>query len=559
MKNKKRYGILLLFALMFTLFGCQDDFLNTKIDTLSTQEIINSSYSNYFKFAVTPYTFLRNEFFIVDNNLFAAITDEAEITSSNSSIRDFTQGRWNAFQNPDNYYSTYYSAIRSANYFLEIADNYKTILGSNRDTISATGKLSYSEDLKNAVWFRAEAHIARAYYYFELLKRYGGVPLVTNTFNVTDNTNIARSSFDDVANFIVSEINNNVDQLQLNWRSSTYVGNDGRFSQGSAMALKSRVLLYAASPLHNPTNDVQKWLAALLAASDVVNLKQYSLEPTATFPNYFLLNATLTSKETIWAIRNAEGNSLEKNNYPIGTPGGNSGVCPSHNLVNDFEYIGTPNVTNPYLNRDPRLSQYIVRQGSTWNSRIIDNTTGGLDDMSKSNTSKTGYYLKKFLNPNLDLLNNQTVVHNWVVFRYAEILLNYAEAMNEVYGPDNNPNGLPYSAKQALNLVRTRSGLANVTTTDPTTFRIAVKHERRIELAFENHRYWDLLRWKDAEIVLNQPIQGVSVTRNTDGTYSYQVQNVDTRIFDATKMYYYPIPQSEISKSNGVLVQNPNW
>ena len=559
MKNIKRYSILLLFALIFTLVGCKDDFLNTKIDTSSTQEIINSSNSSFFRFAVTPYTFLRYEFFVIDNNLFDVITDDAETTSTNAYARNFTLGSWNAFQNPDNYYSTYYSAIRSANYFLEIADNYKTILGSNRDTISASGKVSYAQDTINAKWYRAEAHIARAYYYFELLKRYGGVPLVTRTFTVTDNTNIARSSFDDVSNFIVSEINNNVDQLQLNWRSSTYVGNDGRFSQGSAMALKSRVLLYAASPLHNSTNDVQKWQTALLAAADVINLKQYSLEPKATFSNYFLLNTTLTSKETIWAIRNAEDNSLEKNNYPIGTPGGNSGVCPSHNLVSDFEYIGIPNATNPYLKRDPRLSQYVVTQGSTWNNRIMDNTTGGIDDMSKSNTSKTGYYLKKFLNPNLNLLNNQTVVHNWVVFRYAEILLNYAEAMNELYGPDNNPNGLSLTAKQALNLVRTRSDLANVTTSDPNTFRIAVKHERRIELAFENHRYWDLLRWKDAEIILNQPIQGVSVTKNTDGTCSYQVRNVGTRIFDANKMYYYPIPQSEISKSNGVLVQNPNW
>ena len=559
MKNIKKCGMISLILLLVILEGCEKNFLDTKIDTSSTPEVINSNYSSFFKFAVTPYTYLRNEFYLIDNNLFAAITDEAEATSSTSNSRNFTQGRWNAFQNPDNYYGNYYQAIQSANYFLEMADNYKTILGNNRDTISSSGNLGYHEDLKNAVWYRAEAHIVRAYYYFELLKRYGGVPLVTHTFKITDNTNVTRSAYNDIVNFIITEIDNNLSELQLNWKNSSYSDFDGRFSQGSALALKSRVLLYAASPLHNPSNDMQKWNNALLATAAVIHLNQYSLEAGPNFINYFSLNSTLTSNETIWAIRSPQDNSLEKNNYPIATPGGSSGICPSQNLVADFEYIGPANPSDPYANRDPRLAQYVVTQGSFWNNRTIDNSPGGTDDMTRPNTSKTGYYLKKFLSPNLDLLNNQAVVHNCVIFRYAEILLNYAEAMNEVYGPDNNPGVLPMTAKEALNLVRNRSGLSNVLTSDLTIFRLAVKHERRIELAFEDHRYWDLLRWKDAEAILNQPIQGIVVTKNQNGTPNYQVKNIGTRIFDASKMYYYPIPQTEISKSKGVLTQNPNW
>ena len=563
MKNIQPHWALTFLALTISLLSCQDDFLNTKVDTLRTQEMINSSYYNFFNFAATPYTFLYSDFNSITSS--GAITDEAEPTSASVSSKEFTEGRWNAFNNPDDKYATYYNAIRSANYFLEIADNYRAILGKNRDTVSTDGIKSYNEDLDNALWFRAEAHISRAYYYFELLKRYGGVPLVTKTLTVSENANIARSSYDEIVKFIIDEIDNNLGQLQTNWKTSSFKNYDGRFSKGSAMALKSRVLLYAASPLHNSIGDVnydQKWMDAALAALDVINYKQYSLDVT-NYANYFLLNNTLTSTETILCVRNWESNYLERANYPIATPGGNSGVCPTQNLVSDFEIKDKTiavDPKNPYKNRDPRLAIFVVTQGSTWNSRVIDNSAGGVDDMANSNTTKTGYYLKKLMNDKLDLIKNQGVVHNWVIFRYAEILLNYAEALNEVFGPDND-SGLGLTPRQALNMVRSRVGVAmpNVTTTDKALFRSAVKHERRIELAFEGHRYWDLLRWKDAEMILNQPIQGVSISKNTDGTFSFQVRNVGTRTFDASKMYYYPISQSEINKSKGVLLQNPNW
>ena len=180
--------------------------------------------------------------------------------------------------------------------------------------------------------------------------------------------------------------------------------------------------------------------------------------------------------------------------------------------------------------------------------------------MAKPNTSRTGYYLKKFLSSNLNLVQNGTVTHNWPVFRYAGVLLEYAEAMNEAYGPDNN-NGFSLTAKQALNMVRSRPGVVMpvVTTSDKVEFRAAVKRERRVELAFENYRYWDLRRWKDAATVLNQPVTGVSIAKNILGQYVYTPFTVENRVFDASKMYLHPFPQSEIIKSQGVLLQNPGW
>jgi hypothetical protein len=179
--------------------------------------------------------------------------------------------------------------------------------------------------------------------------------------------------------------------------------------------------------------------------------------------------------------------------------------------------------------------------------------------MANANASRTGYYLKKFLTDNLNLVQGQAAQHNWVAYRWAEVLLNYAEAMNEAYGPDAVPAGYVMSARQALQMVRDRasSKLPQVIAADQESFREAVKHERRIELAFEDHRYWDLLRWKDAMDVLNKPVLGVAVTKTETG-WSYQVQEVATRTFHE-RNYYLPFLRSEIENSGNTLEQNPQY
>lgn len=542
--------------------ACSKSFLDTKIDTAQTQQTLNSNYTTLFSYANAPYTFLRNEFAIIDNNLFAPVSDEAVQTLAVGNARLFDNGSWNAALNPDNYYTGYYAGIRAANFFIEQSPGYRAFLALNRDTVSATGRINYTNDTLNMGWYRAEAHILRAFFYFELAKRYGGVPLVTHTLGISDNTYLPKASYDDIINFIVTDIDAYKDSLQTNWKTSSFTSNDGRLSRGVALALKARTLLYAASPLHNTANDISKWQAAATALHDVIVFAQgagaYSLH--SDYRNYFLQNNTLTSNETIWAIRYTASNTMETNNYPIGTPGGNSGITPTQDLVADYENTGTPDPAKPYANRDPRLYYSIVTNDTTWNSRKIDESAGGTDDMTKTNASRTGYYLKKFLNDGLNLVQGGTQVHNWPVFRYGEVLLEYAEAMNEAYGPDND-NGYGLTARQALNNVRSRTGVAMpaVTVADQTGFRAAVKHERRIELAFENYRYWDLLRWKDAAGVLNQPVNGVTVTKDGIGQFVYTPMVVENRVFDASKMYAYPFPLTEIIKSKGILVQNPGW
>ena len=146
------------------------------------------------------------------------------------------------------------------------------------------------------------------------------------------------------------------------------------------------------------------------------------------------------------------------------------------------------------------------------------------------------------------------------MFRYGEVLLEYAEAMNEAYGPDD-AHGYALTARQALNMVRARPGvnMPAVTVGDQSAFRTAVKYERRIELAFEDYRYWDLLRWNDAATVLDQPVSGVQVTKDGSRQFVYTPVEVENRVFTSPKMYEYPLPQTEVIKSQGVLIQNPGW
>jgi hypothetical protein len=359
-----------------------------------------------------------------------------------------------------------------------------------------------------------------------------------------------------VVEYAVDEINAILDDLQLDWKQFDSE-RDGRFTKGAALALKARILLYAASPLHNESNNLSKWERAAAAAHEVIQLGQYTL--ATDYYDLFIEDNSAINNEIIMSCRTGATNDMEKANYPIGTPGGNSGITPSHNLVSAYEYTGTPDPDNPYANRDPRLSYSIVTNSSGWNGRTMQIYTNGQDDPENPNASRTGYYLKKFLMSDLYLTQNETRNHNWVMFRYAEVLLNYAEAMNEAYGPDND-NGYGLSARSAITMIRTRQGVGMppVVASTQEEMRQKIKHERRIELAFEDHRYWDLRRWKEGGI-LKQPLKGIRATPVANDKFTYTEFIVENRVFEAPKMYFYPIPQDEINKSEGILTQNPDW
>ena len=543
-------------AIVIALVSSACDFLDTSVDRNSTGETIQTNYSAIWGFGRAFYTPIGYGFGMIDSNIFATASDEAQQTSAQSNVIYFNKGMLNENVNPlFTYYRNYYEGIRAANFFLDYVKDGKgeEMLAHNRNLV--TDKVNYERDLQSLAWFKAEAHVARAYYYSELAKMYGGVPIIES--HVDDGTMIARSSYEEVVDYIVREVDDYKGELASNW--DKFKDREGRFTLGVALAIKARTLLYAASPLHNPNNDVKKWEKAAAAANELIQHDSLNYSLDASYASYFVGQNPLTSPETIYAVRRSQSNNMEKNNYPIATQGGKSGATPTHNLVAAYEYTGTPDPSNPYANRDPRLAASVVTNGSTWNGRTIDQSAGGSDDMAAANASRTGYYLKKFLTDNLNLQQGQVAQHNWVAYRWAEVLLNYAEAMNEAYGPDAVPAGFAMSARQALQQVRDRAStkLPRVIASDKDSFRDAVKHERRVELAFEDHRYWDLLRWKDAMDVLNKPVLGVAVTKTLTG-WSYEVQEVATRTF-YERNYYLPFLRSEIENSGNTLEQNPQY
>lgn len=599
--RRKNIYIVLLAVIAYTFAGCKD-YLDTRIDVYDTYDRLLTRSSTMSNFANAYYAPMQNGFTVIDNNLFAAASDEAHQTAPVSNVSYFNKGIISPDLNPlSSVYASCYDGIRASLFFLDFAKNGESFLALNRDTSAfynkdgtinnTNNRMNYRRDVINLNWQRAEANIAMAYYYSQLIKMYGGVPIVTTLENDPNSGRIPSSSYDEVVEYIVKLIDDNADKVNLDWRvmfdanydiwadvrNWNYSTNTGRFDKTSALAIKARALLYAASPRNNPGNDPAKWARAAKAANDVIQIRtvifakgfgfgtgaitrpDYHRPVNKNYNAYFLGNASTGDVESIVLIRKAQGQIPELQNYPIGTPGGNSGVTPSQNLVDAYEYIGAV-TSDPYANRDPRLSATVVVNGSTWNARTIVESPGGSDDMAVNGASKTGYYLKKFLNSSLNLIQVGNADHVWPAYRYAEVLLNFAEAMNEAYGPDADPLGFGLSARAALTEVRrsASTSLPAVTTVNKDAFRVAVKHERQVELAFEDHRYWDLIRWGDAIAVLNQPIKGVVVGKDPLGAYTYSYVNVANRVFNSYNNYL-PFPRTEVTNSGGTLLQNPGY
>ncbi|WP_430811879.1 MULTISPECIES: RagB/SusD family nutrient uptake outer membrane protein [unclassified Carboxylicivirga] len=553
MKQSIKYIIGFVLALA-SLVSCE---LDTKDDFFHTDETLHTTYGYLFGFTHRAYTYVPNGFNAIDNNLFAAVSDEAQYVTTTSNSQLFNEGSWSKYKNPGDKFAYMYQGIHDVNYALENTGDYKDVLLIGRDTTTTQGKDNYELDVEDMAWLRAEMKALKAFYYLELFQRYGGVPLIDETNDQDPEAiNLPRASVTEVVGEIVSLIDEVSGSLVTDWNATGFKTRAGRMTQGAALSVKARALLYYASPLFNPDNNSERWQKAAKAAHDVIETNLYSLDNS--YEGLFKGSNTSTSPEVIWALRLGQTNLLEKSNYPIATPGGQTGIAPCHNLVDAYEFKGAP-TGDMWSNKDPRFYATILKNGDTWNGRTLQVYEGGTDDPANNNASPTGYYLKKFLNENLDLTVNSSDVRSWILFRYAETLLTYAEAMNEAYGPDNN-SGYRYTAREALNIVRARPGVempAVDNGEDQNTLREAIKHERRIELAFEGHRYMDLKRWKDAEVVLNQSVSGVKQGEGTP--LSYEVVQVAERYFDASKMYLYPILESNIVRSDYVLEQNPNW
>lgn len=416
-----------------------------------------------------------------------------------------------------------------------------------------------------------EIKFIRAFRYHDLIRNYGGVVLVGDKVtqledNLQDPTLFKRATIKESMDYVLSQLDEAANELP---RDNSGTWQLGRATKGAALALKSRLALYAASPLYAAGT----WEAAVAAAQAVISLNKYGIY-SGGYANMFLVNET---NEVIFErlfTKNANHTHLEIANGPNGY-GGWAGNTPLQNLVDDYQMVSGKPITdptsgydpnNPYFGRDPRFTATVLYNGAAYRERNIETFVPGgkdsRDGIDNWNTSKTGYYLKKFMNDAYPLQNpwGNAGFQPWIYFRYAEILLNFAEAANEAYGPDAVPAGSTLSARAAVNMVRARVGvnMPGVTLSTKDDMRNAIRNERRVELAFEEQRFYDVRRWKIAEVTENKPAMGVTVTKaGTAFTYTPKVA-LDGRKFE-TKHYWMPIPRAEIQASGGQLRQNDNY
>lgn len=576
MRDNMKY-ILPLIVSLLSVSACD---LNPELELNLTKEDVEHTYSNTMGRATAVYSFLPDGFSYINGALLDSASDDAEHTSEGSSVHKFNTGSWSYLNNPDGAWTRCFKGIYAANLFLANSDEVE--LEHLKYDPDPSVQAQYELYMNNLQRAKYEVRFLRAFFYFELVQRYGGVPILEEAYGVDyDFSKIERDSFESVIGFIVSECEEAADNLPVLYDSDQ----TGRATRGAALALKSRALLFAASDLYNDSSwaggygrpeliampagsdRVAQWDAAARAAKAVLDMAtdaRYTLVGGANYGNIFLQSST--SSEVIFCRRYGAGTSFEAANYPIGYDNGNSGTTPSQNLVDAFEmktgaefsWDGLQPNSDPYANRDPRLGFDIITNGSTFKSRTVDIFEGGRDGKGVANATKTGYYLRKYVDPDCDLLLGRGTVHAWIIFRLAEMYLNYAEAMNEAYGPTGDPNGYGMTARDAVNRIRQRSGVGQPalgTSLSQEEMRAKIRNERRVELCFEGHRVFDVRRWMIAEETLGAPLRGVDIVRNSQ-SYIYTPMIVESRVFEP-KMYFYPIPQTDLKISG--WPQNPLW
>ncbi len=566
MKNKNIF--LVVVTVVFLAASCQKgDFLDQVKTTDLDEESTFSDSSRTMQFLTRIYTDIG---FSADPKRFGGavgiymLGDEVEGSQVGASAYNiiFQTGSVSSLNIPDDAWVTSYQNIRRVN-----------VLLSHIPTVPL------SDNLKKRI--SGEARFLRAWYYFILVKHYGGVPLIGDVvYGPTDEINQQRATYAECVDYIEKECDDAAELLPYIQSGLDY----GRITKGACLALKSRLLLYAASPLFNgraemdgilgfPTYDESRWEKAAEAALDVIGLNQYSLYELPDGLGFQKVFTLRKNDEYILAAMTGNNRYLETSWDPP-TRGGSGSAMPYQELVDAFGMKNGKPITDltsgydpdkPYADRDPRLDWSILYNGGLRlnTSRTISEVYTYFEAAQDGypRFTKTGYFLRKMLNDNtIASTTSSTTERCLPLMRYAEILLNYAEASNEAGDTD--------VAYEQLKLLRRRAGIlagddgnyglsADMSIDD---MRTVIQNERRVELAIEEHRYWDVRRWKIAENVSNKTLHGMRITRiqTAPAVYTYEKVAVRTPVFVAPKWYLWPIPQSEVNKST-ILEQNPGW
>lgn len=561
MQIKNLYRLTYVFLFTVLLVSC-DSYLETEEDNRLTIDEVLADPSLAEGWLLKAYKGLPTNYnFNID-----VASDDATTNNQGMNIVAMNDGGWASDFNPISEWTSAYQNLLYINTFLQYADE---VVWFPSDALK-------DETFRTRI--KAEAYGLRAWYNFDLLQAHGGrgsngellgFPIVDRVLSDTDNFELPRNTFAECVTFIIQDLD-----LAIAGLPARYTGDDpvlgsrnlNRISGLAAGLLKSRVALYAASPSYAESG-VVSWQQAASIAAEVITQNGGVTTSADDLTFYLAGDAGAQTQDILWSstiVPNTNG--WESANLPPSLFG-NGSTNPTQNFVDAFGMAdGTPisssdtyDANNPYVNRDPRLAAYVITNNSSFSgSTIKTSENSGLDALNNTAiATQTGYYLNKFMNPSVSLDPSGNITgapHFYTYARMTEAYLNFAEAANEAGGPDLDFGGI--SARSVINAIRTRAGILNTSYVDGLTgvdqMRALIRNERRIELSFEGHRFWDIRRWGLTSLIA-QDLSGIRISED---------ETQFTPFIAATRNYapyqiYGPIPLSEIQKYD--IVQNAGW
>ena len=550
---------------LLALSSCSDK-MNYEEYNVYDEAYIQEMFGRVGGFMTKIYNDIDYDFGNYSGAMLSSATDESVYSHPGNAVEDFYNGAWSATNSKNSYWTTAWDGISYCNLVL---DNF-----SGLTFPEYLLDVHYKEEMNQYKNYTYEARWARAYFYFELVRRYKNIPLKTKHMDADEANALPQVSSDSIFQFIDAECAAIQDSIVKDYTAIGYPtkSETGRANKLAVMALRARAALYHASPLFNTNNDKNLWLEAAKRCNEVIveaknEGKGLSNDYAKMFGSDSWSDAN-AQKEIIFGRRTAASNSFEKYNFPIGLENAGGGNCPTQNLVDAFEMTNGKAITeegsnydpqNPYANRDKRLALIVARNGEVWPNQELETYVGGANSSSVTYGTPTSYYLKKYVNQSTIIKANgaSSFYHIWITFRLAEFYLNYAEAaLNYTGSGYTAPTGLSMTAAQAINTVRKRAGQPDLATNlDFDAFKKKYENERFVELAFEGHRFFDLRRWKEAPEYL-KTIKKMTITKNTDGSLTYTPGTLETRTWKDA-WYLFPFPQKDIMNCN--YVQNPGY
>ena len=601
----KKRNIILYLTVLLTMCSCQDMF--EPADENNRQEDAMYEESKYAA-GLLMYGYSRLPYSTSTETDVA--TDDAVTNNTNSNFLNMATGTWSSERDPMSKWNSCKDGIQYVNKFLTIVDKVKWApSAASKQQMFIDRQKGEAYGLRALFYYNLlQAH--GGYADDDILY---GVPLLTQPEDGSSDFNQPRALFSDCVKLCFADCDSAMKYLPMDYIDVTSeeipakykalgaettgynlvfgTRSRGLMSGKIAEAIKAQVALLAASPAFRDQSDVTSAEAAVLCANvlkRIGGLEGFDETGNIWYKNKTKLEPSASEMpEILWRADRSKDASQERENFPP-TLYGNGRVNPSQNLVDAFPMRNGRPITdpksgydpkNPYANRDLRLDDNILYNGMTFRKTVIITGTypnendESLDNINYGNTStRTGYYLKKLLRDDVSPLGSSLVEqqHIYPRIRYTEIFLAYAEAANDAWGPKADPTGVGFTAYDVIKAIRGRAGLGTdeyglplpdgdayleECASDQAKMTNLIRNERRIELCFENKRFWDLRRWK---MPLDETVKGVMIDRNDEGELSYTIIDVEERKYDNSYQWYGPIPKGEVLRWSN-LKQNKGW